>query len=443
MEDAYIIKGGKKLMGQINLSGAKNIALKVIIASLMFDSKVRLKNIPRIKDIQELMQLINCLGGKADFVGDNEVEVDGRKIDESKIDLLYASKIRVSFMLFAPLLFRLNKANIPNPGGCRIGARSIDRSIDLMRQFGVEVEYNDETGYYNSSANFSNLKGIEYSFSKPSHTGTELAIFFAVLIDGETKIKNASLEPEIDDLIDFLNQSGADIKRVESDIVILGVDKLVNKSTYEIAYDRNEAVTYAVLAIASKGDVVIDGASNKDLDSFLKYLDIVNGGYEIISEDKIRFFYKGELKPSHIVTKPHPGFMTDWQAPWAVLMTQSDGESTIHETIFENRFGYLEELRKLGAELNFFHPIVENPKEVYQFHVGNYSQLRQAITISGKTELHNGVMTVSDLRAGACLLIAACIATGESVIYGASIIDRGYEDIDQKIKLIGGDIARI
>lgn len=443
MEDAYIINGGKPLVGKVQISGAKNIALKVLIVSLMFEGPVRLINIPRIKDILELMQLINCLGGKADFVGENEVEVDGRGIDVSEIDLLYASKIRVSFMLFAPLLYRLNKANIPNPGGCRIGARSIDRSIDLMKKFGVEVDYNEETGFYNSKADYKNLKSVEYIFAKPSHTGTELAIFFAILVAGETRIKNASLEPEIDDLICFLNQSGAKICRQGNDIVISGVNKLKNHSTYKIAYDRNEAVTYAVLAIASRGDITICGATHKDLEFFLKQLDIVGGGYEIIDEEKIRFFYKGDLKPSNVTTMPHPGFMTDWQAPWAVLMTQSTGESTIHETIFENRFGYVEELRKLGAEMNFFHPIVDNPKNLYQFFVGNYSQLRQAITISGKADLHNGVMTVSDLRAGACLIIAACIANGESIIYGASTIDRGYEDLDKKLRILGGNVERI
>lgn len=442
MEDAYIINGNNKLSGEVQLSGAKNIALKVLIASLMFDGKVTLSNMPKIKDVEELMDLINLMGGKAEFVDKNIVEVEGAGINTAKIDLFNASKIRVSFMMFAPLLYKKREAHIPNPGGCRIGARSIDRSIELMKAFGVEVKYTEETGYYEAYAKHG-IVACEYEFEKPSHTGCELAIMFGAVSKGHTVIKNPSLEPEIDDLIFFLNMSGAKIERINGRIEIEGVEKLKCEKSFIVAPDRNEAVTYAAAAIASRGDVLIKGAKAKELTAFLHELDIVGGGYEIIDENSIRFFYNQPLKFTHIVTAAHPGFMTDWQAPWAVLMTQAEGESTIHETIFENRFGYVDELKKLGAEMDYYHPIVEDPKKTYQFNVGNYSQLRQAIRISGPTDLHNGVLNVSDLRAGASLVIAALIAEGESVINGASIIERGYENLEEKITKLGGNIRKI
>ena len=445
MENSYIVNGGIPLKGEVVLSGSKNVALKVIIASLLFKGEVVLENIPHIKDIEELINLINILGGKAQFLDSNRILIDGTNLKNHKIDLLYGSKIRVSFMLFAPLLYKLNLAEIPNPGGCRIGARSIDRSIDFMKALGTDVIYEEETGYFKAKLN-SSLKGTKYKFIKPSHTGCEFAILMSVFATGETIIENASLEPEIDELINFLNDSGAKIKRINQSIIIDGVTELVQKKPFKISYDRNEAVTYAIFGISTKGDVIVHGSYEKDLVYFLKKLSEIDAGFQILDEQKIRFFYKKIFNPTNITTIPHPGFMTDWQAPWAVLMTQANGISTIHETIFENRFGYVDELKKIGAEMEFFQPKVDDPKSFYQFNSfenKDLSKLNQAIRIFGKTNLHSGVMNVSDLRAGASLLIGATIAEGESVINGASVIERGYEEIDKKLSLLGASIKKI
>jgi len=423
MEDVYIVKGGEPLKGEVQLSGAKNAALKLIIAALLFKNEVFLSNIPHIGDVKELLNLIRNLGGRAEFVDKNQVKIDGRGINKSTINFLYASKLRVSFMMFAPLLYKFGRANIPNPGGCRIGARPIDRQIDLMRQMGILVDYESADGYYHAKLE-KRIKGTHY---------------------GETVIENASLEPEIDDLICFLNGAGGKIRRSGKKIYISGVKQLTAKEPYSIKNDRNEAVTYAIFALATKGDVLILGIEANLISSFIKKVEESGGGVKIY-QDKLRVVYKGKLRATDIITRPHPGFMTDWQAPWAVLMTQAWGVSTIHETVFENRFSYVEELRKLGAKIEYFQPKTKNPQQLYQFTRSDWSgklSFPQAIKIFGKTPLHNAVLSVSDLRAGASLLIGAAVAYGESVIYGASVIDRGYEEIDKKLRSLGLKIKRI
>ena len=205
MEDAYIIHGGNTLKGVVSVSGAKNVSLKAIIASLMMSNKVILRNVPRIKDVFELLGLIQNLGGKANFIGKNTVGRDGSGINTNKVDFLYASKIRVSFMMAVPLLYKFGEAYVPNPGGCRIGARPIDRIIKGMESLGINVEYDSKSGYYHLKMK-SPPKG-EYSFTKSSHTGTETLIILSVFSKGKVLIKNTALEPEIDELIKFLNQA--------------------------------------------------------------------------------------------------------------------------------------------------------------------------------------------------------------------------------------------
>lgn len=444
-ENAFIVQGGTPLKGTLKLLGAKNIALKVLVASLLYEKPIEFRNIPQLSDIKELVHLLKETGADVKFEN-NDFYIDPSSMDSHEVDLLHGSKIRVSFMLFAPFLHKFGKARIPNPGGCRIGARPIDRMVSLMDAFGVKTTYDNETGYYFAEVTGDRLQGAEYKFSKKTHTGTELAIMFAAVAEGASVIKNASLEPEIDDLINLLNVSGADIKRVGEEIHVNGNPHLTSPSEpYTIACDRNNAVTYAVLAIATKGDIFIEGADEKLLQVFLQCLDKANGGYEI-QDNGIRFFYKGELQATDVMTEPEPGFMTDWQAPWAVLMTQAHGISTIHETVFENRFGYAEELNKLGADIEFYQPEVENPHELYQFDIKDetaFKEAQQGIKIHGPSELHSGVMKVTDMRAGATLIIGALAATGESIIVGASEVDRGYQDISGRLSAIGANIKRV
>lgn len=441
MEDAYIIQGGKPLKGAIKLSGAKNVALKAVIAALLFDGVVTLKNIPRIRDIFELLHLIQTLGARAEFTDTNTVLVDSTGLKENKLDFLHASKIRASFMLFAPLLYRFKEASIPNPGGCRIGARPIDRIVNGMKDLGIDVSYNSETGYYKALMN--NKPSGEYTFIKSSHTGTELMILLSVFCKDTVTIHNTALEPEIDDLISFLNEGGANIKRHGSDIVIHGVKALVQKNPYTIVSDRNEAVTFAILGIITKGDVTVGSIPENYLKMFIDVTRKIGGGVEKVGENTWRFFYKEPLTSLDIVTDPHPGFMTDWQPNWAVLMTQATGKSLIHERVFENRFSYVDELIKMGAKIEYSSPRVQNPESFYIFNFDKGKEHKQAITVYGPQRLHNGVLTMADLRAGATLAIAALVAEGESIINGASILERGYENFVEKITSLGGDIKKV
>ncbi|MCL4364265.1 UDP-N-acetylglucosamine 1-carboxyvinyltransferase [Patescibacteria group bacterium] len=440
MEDSYIIHGGRKLKGEVVLSGAKNAALKMIIASLLFEDKVILNNVPKINDVEELLHLIRSLGAKADFVAPNVVEVDSQPLKSNRVDLLHASKIRVSFMLFAPLLYKFGNCFVPNPGGCRIGARPIDRIVDGMKALGVTVKYNSETGFYEVA--MPKKPSGSYRFSKPSHTGTELLIMLSVFGKGKIVLENCASEPEIDSLIEFLNGSGAKINKIDGRVEIEGVSSLKFSRPFEIVSDRNEAVTYVTLALATKGSLSLKSIVPDHIATFIEKLK--QSGADIkIENGEIFFGSNSQLRAVDIETIPHPGFMTDWQPNWAVLMTQAKGSSTIVERVFENRFSYVEELKKLGAKITFVDKKISNPETYYFFNYKKNEIYRQMIKIEGPVDLHGGVLTVADLRAGASLATAALAASGESAVNGVSILERGYEDFVGKVRKLGGEIRKI
>lgn len=441
MENTYLVKGGTKLSGEVKLSGAKNIALKTIIAATLFDGEVILENIPQIGDVYELMHLLRKIGVEAKFIEKNKVLIDSSNIHSNKLDFLHASKIRVSFLLFALLLQKFGTAYVPNPGGCRIGARPIDRVVDGMKALGIKLGYLSDSGYYYAQMN-KQPEGL-YRFSKSSHTATELLILLSIFTKDKVIIENTALEPEVDELIKFLNESGARIVRNNDKITIYGCKKLAQTQPFKIASDRNEAVTYAISALITGGDVTISSIQGYFIREFVEKIKKVGGGVESMKQDHWRFFYKGKLTATNIVTAPFPGFMTDWQPPWAVLMTQAQGESIIHESVFENRFSYVDELKKLGAKIDYIKINLKNPQKFYYFNYDVKKEYNQAIKINGLQKLHSGVLSIEDLRAGATLILAALIVSGESVINNASVLERGYENLVEKIQNLGGEISKI
>ncbi|PIU37182.1 hypothetical protein CO005_03060 [Candidatus Roizmanbacteria bacterium CG_4_8_14_3_um_filter_34_9] len=441
MTDSYLISGGHPLKGEVVLSGAKNVALKTIIGALMFKGEVTLKNIPRINDVLDLIELIRSLGATAEFIQKNTLIINGDSLKSNRVDLVNGSKIRVSFMLFAPLLHRFGECFVPNPGGCRIGARPIDRIIKGLITLGIKVAYNSETGYYH--AKIINKPKGNYKFEKPSHTGTELLMMIGLMTGDKVVIENIANEPEIDDLILYLNSSGARIVEEENKIIIGQTSELKQKEAFTIMSDRNELVTYATLAVASKGEVIISPINENLIGSFLEIMKKTGAGVEVISNFKYRFFNKGEIKPVDIETSPHPGFMTDWQPSWAILMIKANGQSVIHERVFENRFSYVDELKKLGSNIKFIESKVENPSDFYHFNYDKNNAYQQTIKIIGPSQLHNAILNIADLRAGAALACGALLAEGESVVNGASILERGYEDFVEKVKKLGGEIRKI
>jgi len=442
--EKIIINGGKKLTGSITVSGAKNVALKAMVAACLTDQEVTIKNVPLISDFMVMVEIIRELGGEVKIT-DHTAKVRMKKFEKEKILLEEAAKIRTSAMFLAPLLVRMGKAIIPNPGGCRIGARPIERTMKGLEKMGYSVSYETKDGFFyiKKTPDFKN-KEIIYRFEKSTHTGTETLIMVGAL-QGDAKItlENAAAEPEIDELINLLNQMGAKILRTEErTIVIQGVEKL-SGTEFTIGPDRNEIVTLAIAAIITRGDVLVKGTQNVELSSFIQRLEVAGGGVEN-QADGTRFFYKEELAGEDVQTSIYPGFMTDWQGPWALLMTQARGTATIHETVYENRFGYVSELKKMGADITLFNPEVKNPEEVYNFNLSdNNSSYFHAIKIKGPTKLHNAVVKVSDLRAGATLVLAGLCAIGETVIFGIEHLDRGYENFEKRLQSLGADIQRI
>ncbi|MBI4079227.1 MAG: UDP-N-acetylglucosamine 1-carboxyvinyltransferase, partial [Candidatus Levybacteria bacterium] len=282
-----------------------------------------------------------------------------------------------------------------------------------------------------------------YRFEKNTHTGTETLLLAGVLADGETILENAAQEPEVNDLIGLLVRMGANIKRTAPrTIVIKGVSKL-HGTRFVINPDRNEIITLAIAALLTKGDIYITNARKEGIEAFLAAFAQVGGSYKEEPQGMRFYSLEKELSPSDIRTAPAPHFMTDWQGPWAVLMTQATGVSTIHETVYENRFGYVSELIKMGANIKFFSPSVTNPKELYNFNLTKVAKEKHhAIRITGATQLHNAVVNITDLRAGATLVLAALTARGTSIVFGVEHLDRGYEQFEKRLNALGAKIRR-
>lgn len=436
----YIISGGKKLAGEVSIAGAKNVALKAIVAACLTDQKVILENVPRISDVDYMLELVEHFGGKVEREND-KVVIEVTEIKNTRLPLETAVKMRASSLFFAPFIVRNKNAEIPNPGGDKIGARRIDMHIEGLEKLGVKVKAKDDSYFY---ATTDNLKGSTYKFKKNTHTGTEQMILASVMAEGVTILDNCAQEPEVDELISLLNQMGADIKRTSMrTIQVKGVKKLLG-TTFKIGPDRNEAVTFAIASALTGGNIWLKNIDKKFLEAFIR--DFTRAGGRVEENDKghIRFYINEKVHSTDVTTEIYPGFMTDWQGPWCVLMTQAEGESTIHETIYEDRFQYVYELRKMGAKIELFNPEIENPQEFYNFNYDDCTmETRHAIKIQGKTNLKGANMNMMDLRAGATLVLAALIAEGESEISGVDHIERGYEYFDERLQKLGADIKYI
>ena len=436
--ESFIIKGGKPLYGSIRLGGAKNASFKLMIASLLTKGESRLLNFSHIKDVDVTRQIIEDMGGMTRNAGERTLNISTQSVNTSAIPEKYGSTSRASTMFLGPLLARFGTASVPLPGGDAIGKRPIDRHIMGLEALGAKIS--QEHGILHASVR-GKLKGATYRFEKNTHTGTETLILAAVLAKGTTILENAGLEPEIDDLISFLNDMGARIRRRAGRVIeIDGVDQL-HPTIHRIMPDRNEAVSYACAALSTKGDIIVENARQDHLQAFLDKLEEMGAGYEVGSYG-IRFYHKGPLRAVDIETAPHPGFMTDWQPLWAVLLTQASGKSVIHETVSENRFQYVKGLEAMGAKIRLFNPEVEHPEKAYNFHYTKDDELFHAAEITGVTALHGGEYNVPDLRAGATIVLAALTATGTTTLRNVEQIDRGYEELDKRLRSLGAQIVR-
>lgn len=435
---SFKVNGGTPLIGAVRLGGAKNASFKLMIAAAMGEGESRLLNMSNIGDVDVTFKTLESIGINCSRPGDNTVYVVGGKLSTHIIPKFTGEKTRSTTLFAGLLLNKMRKAFIPLPGGCSLGDRFIDRHIDGLIAMGTQVVYTEE-GIEMSAPD--GLRGTTYRFSKKSHTGTEALIIAAVLANGQTILENAALEPEIDDMITFFNNMGAQVRRVGDTIEINGV-KSLHGTTHVVMSDRNEAVSYACMAIATKGDIIVEGAKPEYIQAFLKKLDEVGGKYEIAPYG-IRFYYESRLKATSITTEPEPGFMTDWQPLWTTMMTSAEGVSEVIELVHNNRLAFTKELNIMGANIELYDPIIESPDERYQFIWPERIHNFHAAKITGPTPLHGVEMNVPDLRGGATLVMAAIMASGESTIHNVELIDRGYERFEERLQNLSANIIRL
>jgi UDP-N-acetylglucosamine 1-carboxyvinyltransferase len=423
----------------VKLLGAKNVGFKLLIASLLADSSSTIYNVANTGDVQVTREIIESLKGRVEFLEEHKVMVDPRGLNGFEVPASHGEKTRASTLCVGPLVARFGKAFIALPGGDSIGERPVDRHIQGFESLGLSVKEKN-----NGLEIGGGIKGGNYRFEKNSHTGTESLILAAVLAGGKTVLENAAAEPEVDDLIAFLNQMGAKIKRVQLRTIEIEGVKNLHGVEYRVMPDRNEAVTFACAALVTFGDIEIEEAIRKHLGAFEKILIDAGASFEF-SKETLRVWRKeGQpLKATKVTTTPSPGFMTDWQPLLAVAATASSGESEIHETVFENRFKYVESLQKMGANIHFFEPEVPNPENFYNFNWTNQSAfLPHAIKIVGPTKLQGVDLAISDIRSGATITLAALAASGESVLEDIAHIERGYENLEGRLASLGAKIKR-
>ena len=417
--DKFQIVGGKVLSGEVTISGAKNAALPILLATMLTQEPVTLHNVPDLRDVQTCLKLLTMMGKSYERCGDNSYVISG-KVTSNVAPYELVKTMRASILALGPLNAFLGSAEVSLPGGCAIGARPVDLHVKGLQEMGAQFELTD--GYIRSTIPGGRLHGATIMMDKVSVTGTENLMMAAALAEGTTVIENAAREPEIVDLAQCLRAMGANITGDGSDkITIEGVPTL-HACEHSIVPDRIETGTYLIAAMATHGQVVCQKSQADTLDPVIAKLKKANALIEV-DGDQIFLDMRGrEIQPVDIITAPHPGFPTDMQAQFMVLNTLAQGSSTITETIFENRFMHVPELIRMGAHLSI---------------QGN------SVHCTGIDHLKGAQVMATDLRASASLVIAGLVAQGTTVVDRIYHMDRGYEHIERKIRALGGTIERI
>lgn len=412
--EKYIIKGGSPLTGEVEIGGAKNAALAIIAAAIMADEEVKIDNLPHISDIVVLLQAIESIGAKVVRVNKNCVKIDGSKVNTHSVTYESLSKIRASYYLLGALLGKFKKSEVVLPGGCNIGSRPIDQHIKGFKALGAEVKI--EHGMIKTMSD--NLAGNHVYLDCASVGATINIMLAASMAKGTTTMENVAKEPHVVDVANILNSMGANIKGAGTDVIrIKGVDKL-HGSEYSVIPDQIEAGTFMVAAAATKGDVLIKNVIPKHLEAITSKL--LEMGCEVIEfDDAVRVIAKGELRATQVKTLYYPGYPTDMQPQITVALALAKGLSIVTESVYENRFKYVDELIKMGASIK-----VE----------GN------TVIMEGSNSYSGATVSALDLRAGAALVIAGMCADGFTIVENIEYIQRGYEDFDKKLKGLNANI---
>ncbi|MGN8025622.1 UDP-N-acetylglucosamine 1-carboxyvinyltransferase [Microbacterium sp. 22242] len=431
--DVLAIRGGRPLHGRVDVKGAKNLATKAMVATLLGETASTLRDVPDLSDVAVVRSLLEVHGVRVSE-GDEPgaLVFDPSDVESAHFEEIdaHAGSSRIPILFCGPLLHRLGQAFIPDLGGCRIGDRPIDFHLDALRKFGAIVE-KLPSGIRLSAPN--GLKGASIHLPYPSVGATEQVLLTAVRAQGQTELRNAAIEPEIMDLIAVLQKMGAIISYEPNRVILIEGVETLRGYDHRSIFDRNEAASWACAALATNGEIFVGGAKQQEMLTFLNVFRKAGGWFDV-REDGILFRREGDLKPVIVETDVHPGFMTDWQQPLVVALTQAHGRSVVHETVYENRMGFTDALVKMGADIVVHpHGLQDGPRRVAR------RELEQAAVITGPTPLHGADIVVPDLRGGYSHVIAALTATGESRVSGVDILSRGYEKFLDKLTALGAD----
>jgi len=418
--ERLIIQGGTPLHGKVAINGAKNSALVLMAASVLGKQDIIvLENTPRLADIEIMADVLRSLGAQVRFTAQNTLEIDPRQIDKTTAPYELVTQMRASFFVLGPLLARMGEARVSLPGGCAIGSRPVDIHLKGLEAMGatIEIEHGDVI------AQADKLVGADIHFNFPSVGATENLMMAASLAEGTTRMYNVAREPEIIDLANFLIAMGARIHGAGTDtITIEGVKDLKQPVYYSVMPDRIEAGTFMIAAALTRGDITLEKAPVHELESFMVKMREANVAIEVINGQTLRVQGRRPILATQVRTQPHPGFPTDMQAQFAAMMAIANGTSTITETVFENRFMYVDELQRMGAQIRI---------------EGNTA------TIVGQPRLSGAPVQATDLRAAAALVLAGLVADGETMVSNLFYLDRGYEAFEQRLAEMGARICRL
>lgn len=438
--EELIIDGGIPLEGKVKAAGAKNAITKMLVASLLSDKCCRFSNVPNISEVDITVSLLQEIGSQIHWDKEKAIlEIQTKEIKNTYIPQRFSGSNRIPILMIGALLGRTEEDIIvPTAGGCKIGKRPVDFHIEALEKLGASIEYRvmKKEGAYFARAH-QGLKGNVIHLSYPSVGATENSLLAACRAKGTTIIKNAAMEPEIVDLILFLQKMGVIINLDQDRTIRIQQCKEFFEVNHQVVTDRIEVASFGLAAIATKGKVFVEGANQVHMMSFLSTLRQIGGGFEVKNEG-IEFFYKGPLHGGILLeTNVHPGFLTDWQQPFVALLTQAKGISIVHETVYENRFGYTEMLQKMGADIQLSTECLGSCP--CRFHHMDY---KHTCLIKGPTPLTACKLEIPDLRAGFAYVLAALMAEGTSTLSGLPYLDRGYENLVEKLQALGASVQR-
>ncbi len=414
--DQIVVRGGTRLEGEVRASGSKNAALALMAGALLADGETRLTNVPRLRDVDAMLDLLEALGARARWTGDHEVAIDAASVSNPEAPYDLVRKMRASFLVLGPLLTRFGSARVSEPGGCAIGVRPVDQHLKGLEALGSKVRL--DHGYVEATT--AELRGGRVAFDVSTVNGTQNVMMAAVLAPGETVLENAAREPEVVELAEFLNRMGADVRGAGGDRIEIRGVKSLRPVSHQVSGDRIEAGTLLCAALVTRGDVTVTGVDSANLESTLEKLGEVGARIEV-GPTEVRAVADGSLRGVRVSTAPFPGYPTDMQAQLMAVLATVEGESEVTERVFENRFMHVPELQRMGAEIALS---------------GRSAHLR------GVSRLMGAPVMATDLRASAGLLVAALAADGDTVVNRVYHIDRGYERIEEKLRGIGADIRR-